>query len=615
MTTQGPVLALLPFEVVGGSGNDGVIAQGLVEDLCGELARFPSLHVVSWMSGRTVAGLPDQEAGRRLGATHIMRGRFQRHGDRLRVAADLIDAATGAQLWSERLETAPQTVFDLQDELVARIAATFVARLEETALRTTRRKPTESLAAYELTLRGLALLRQGRLEADEEARRLFASALELDPHYARAHGGMSLSYFNEWGCQLWNRFRENGQAAYEHAHRALDIDDSDPILNIVIGRILLYDRRFEQASWYFDRALALCPNDAETLIQLAICEVFLGRPEVGIERGDKAMRLNPYHPNAYYGYAAFPHFTARNFERFLEVNGKSANSPLICAPAHTAIAHAHLGQMAEARHHLALFHEKFRRLITFGREPAPDEACRWLLDYAPYRRQGDRELVLEGFRMLGSLDTKAVGLAGAGRKRAGPHEEGAEPCSLRHGDGWLVDYGGRQVLLADLKGLHDIRRLLERPGEEIHCLDLAEREDYGYGDEVLDDQARQALKMRIRDLQEELAEAEDMNDIGRAERLRTEMDRLVETLSRALGLGGRDRRLGSLSERARTTVTWRIRHAVRKIGAVHGPLGRHLANSLRTGTFCAYKPEQPVAWRFTGSPAVAAATSATFQDS
>ena len=161
-----------------------------------------------------------------------------------------------------------------------------------------------------------------------------------------------------------------------------------------------------------------------------------------------------------------------------------------------------------------------------------------------------------------------------------------------------AEFGGARAILPDLKGLHDIRRLLERPGEEVHCLDLAEREAEGPGDAILDERARTALRSRIRDLQEDLAEAEDMNDIGRAERLRAEMDTLVETLSRALGLGGRGRRLGDLSEKARTAVTWRIRHAQRRIEAAHPALGRHLANALRTGTFCLYRPEAPVVWRF-----------------
>ena len=169
----------------------------------------------------------------------------------------------------------------------------------------------------------------------------------------------------------------------------------------------------------------------------------------------------------------------------------------------------------------------------------------------------------------------------------------------REGSGWVLEFAGSRAYVPDMKGLRDIRRLLERPGEEVHCLDLADRGEEGFGgDATLDAPARAALKARVRDLQEELAEAEDMNDIGRADRLRGELDQLVDALAGALGLGGRARRLGSLAERARSSVTWRIRHAVRKLGAANPALGRHLENSLRTGTFCAYEPEQPVAWRF-----------------
>lgn len=162
----------------------------------------------------------------------------------------------------------------------------------------------------------------------------------------------------------------------------------------------------------------------------------------------------------------------------------------------------------------------------------------------------------------------------------------------------MVEFGNRRTVLPDLKGLHDIRCLLERPGVEIHCLDLAGRgADADQGDPVLDDRARQEVHARIRDLQEELSQADANHDLGRAERAREELDRLVDTLSSALDLRGRPRRLGSLAERARTTATWRIRHAVRKIMVAHEPLGRHFSNSIRTGSFCAYHPEQPVQWR------------------
>jgi hypothetical protein len=232
-----------------------------------------------------------------------------------------------------------------------------------------------------------------------------------------------------------------------------------------------------------------------------------------------------------------------------------------------------------------------------------------MLEINPFRRAQDVALLREGFRLLGEpIDAPGpvvLPVLADAPDLSGPV---AEPLLARAGEGWIADYEGRRAVLPDLKGLHDIRRLLDRPGEEIHCLDLAGREDDAFrGEAVLDDAARQSLKERIRDLQQEIAEAEDMNDPGRAERARAELERLIEMLSKALGLGGRGRLLGDAAERARTAVTWRIRHAVRRIEAAHPDLGRHLANSLRTGLFCVYRPERALRWRFeehtTASPA------------
>lgn len=607
---RGPVLAVLPFAAPGASEADALIAQGLHEDVCGELSRFRALAVISPMSAAAVADRPDAEIGTALGATHLLRGRLRRAGDALEVAASLIACADARQLWTERLAAPAEQFFALHEGIVARIAATLAARLEETVLAEARRRPTESLAAYALTLRGLAKLREATLAADEEARSLFTRALELDPTYARAHGGMAMSYFNEWSCAFWARFYENAQLAYAHAHRALGLDDRDAMLHLVIAKVQLFRREFEQASWYLDRALALCPNDADLLVQIANAETFLGRPEAAVAHIAKAMRLNPYHPNIYYIYAAIAHLHAGDIDAALAFGMRNDGLPFVDAPAYLAIACAHAGRMEEGLRALAEYRTAFRERIAFGREPAPGEPARWMLEINPYRRAQDLALLREGFRLLGEpVDAPSpVLLPVLGDALDLPEPAAAEPLLARAGEGWVADYGGRRVVLPDLKGLADIRRLLERPGEEIHCLDLAGREDDAFrGEAVLDDAARQALKGRIRDLQEELADAEDMNDPGRAERARAELDRLIETLSRALGLGGRGRRLGDAAERARTTVTWRIRHAVRRIEAAHPELGRHFANSVRTGLFCVYQPERRLRWRFEERAAVPAA--------
>ena len=174
---------------------------------------------------------------------------------------------------------------------------------------------------------------------------------------------------------------------------------------------------------------------------------------------------------------------------------------------------------------------------------------------------------------------------------------------VRDGEMWQLSFGGESVHMPDLKGLHDLARLLAAPGEEIHALDLGSASDgaapQGHAGELLDDDARAAYKRRIDELREERELAEAANDTVRAERAQEELEAIGDALKSAYGLGGRARRAGDHAERARSAVTWRIRSAIARIDAVHPALGRHLKNSVRTGTFCAYMPEQRVDWRLT----------------
>ena len=178
---------------------------------------------------------------------------------------------------------------------------------------------------------------------------------------------------------------------------------------------------------------------------------------------------------------------------------------------------------------------------------------------------------------------------------------GPDHVFRRDGEVWTIGYGGRQVRLRDSKGLGDLHALLTRPGTAVAALDLASATpgrvlaapDTG---EVIDAQARSAYRQRLRELEEAAAEADAAADIERSARVAAERDALVEALTQAYGLGGRVRRPGSDAERARTAVTARIKDAIRRIGEAHPDLGRHLARSVRTGTFCVYDPDQPTRW-------------------
>lgn len=177
----------------------------------------------------------------------------------------------------------------------------------------------------------------------------------------------------------------------------------------------------------------------------------------------------------------------------------------------------------------------------------------------------------------------------------------------RDGDDWVVTYGTGQVRLRHAKGLSDLAVLLARPGREVHVLDLvaaaegrAASSPGAVGrDTVIDATARAAYEQRIRDLVEDIDEAQRDNDVARAERLEDELDALTAELTRSLGLGGRSRRTVDDAERARKAVNMRLRATIDRIDEQHPSLGHHLRHSVRTGIYCSYRPEQDVVWQTT----------------
>ena len=207
-----------------------------------------------------------------------------------------------------------------------------------------------------------------------------------------------------------------------------------------------------------------------------------------------------------------------------------------------------------------------------------------------------------------------------GRSAAGA---GARPGAVfrREGDYWTVAYQGELARLRDAKGLGYLACLLDRPGQEVHVLELVGAVDgrpagpaqgrpgdvaqaglrvsrLEAADPLLDAQARAAYRRRLRELEEELEEARSWSDAERAARAEAEIDALTGELARAAGLGGHGRSLATPAERARVSVTKATRTAIRTIARHCPALGDHLAASVRTGRFCSYAPpgEAPPAW-------------------
>jgi RecA/RadA recombinase len=179
----------------------------------------------------------------------------------------------------------------------------------------------------------------------------------------------------------------------------------------------------------------------------------------------------------------------------------------------------------------------------------------------------------------------------------------------RAGDTWTLTFAGRSVPLRDVKGLRDLAVLLAAPGRDVAATDLAAGLASAAApglaavgaDPVLDDRARAAYRARLARLDEELAEADTHQDVERSARLAAERDALIGELAHATGLGGRPRRLGDVTERARSTVTARIRDAIGRVERVHPELGRHLRASIVTGARCSYRPAETVRWSISRS--------------
>jgi tetratricopeptide (TPR) repeat protein len=204
----------------------------------------------------------------------------------------------------------------------------------------------------------------------------------------------------------------------------------------------------------------------------------------------------------------------------------------------------------------------------------------------------------------------------AGTRQAGDRKP--DPNAFRReGDYWFISFEDHTVALRDLKGLHYLARLLAHPGREFHVLDLVasgvdpaaahsgtpdpELTPSGWGDAgaLLDDQAKNAYRRRLAEIDEDLEEARLMRDSGRVVQAEAERGFLIRELSRAVGLSGRGRRAGSASERARVSVTRAVRHAMARIRQYDPPLGEHLERAIRTGTYCVYLPDSRVtgSWR------------------
>ncbi len=196
-----------------------------------------------------------------------------------------------------------------------------------------------------------------------------------------------------------------------------------------------------------------------------------------------------------------------------------------------------------------------------------------------------------------AVEREAATLVASSPTASGANEDAPELTMSEAGDFWRITFGNVEFHVKGVRGVRMLATLVSDPGREFHAIDLSgtptgpkDSVDLGDSGVMIDEEARRQYRARIVELRENLDQAEEWNDTARSERLRAELEAIESELARALGLGGRDRRRGSASERARVNVQRRIRDAIRRIEAFHPALAKHLTRSVRTGTYCSYEP-------------------------
>lgn len=597
ISSRSTCIAVLPFENLSGDSDHDYFATEFVEDLITDLSRFHSLQVISsYTSKKMAAGSPDELAeAKALAVSYLLKGSLRRKADQIRITTQLIEVAGAGVIWAERYDAPLDTIFDIQDDIVQRVAGALSAQIDQVLLAAARDKPLTSLEAYDCWLRGMDLVRKGTPAADQNARKVFEQALTIDPNYSRAHAGLSLSYFNDWSCQVWENWDATQSNAFKHAMKAIQLDDTDHITQMILGRILLYRHQFDIAEQHLNRSLDLNPNDAESLMQIAISKAYLGKGKKGEQLYLKAMRLNPYRNVWYYTGGAFTYFVQRQFEVCIEL---ALKGPLtdrwVDLPAFLSAACAHIGNTKEAARYLDIFKKTFHKKIIRDHHPTPDEMITWLKLANPFKHEADTALLVDGLIKAGlSYRPEKISAATTSKPAPGQHN-----MFKKHQGMWHMAFEDTTVQLSEVKGFFDLARLLATPGEEVHCTEMMGTPDsLSDHDTAIDEKARQAYTQRIRELHDQIATAEEMNDLGRMEKLSIELDQLTEHLTKTLGIGQRLRPLNAPAERARSAVTWRIRNAIKKISTAHPALGHHLSHAIRTGNFCSYSPEKDQVWK------------------
>jgi TolB-like protein len=288
-----PSIAVLPFQNISGDPDQEYFADGMVEEIITALSKLRWFFVIARNSSFTYKGraIDVKQVGRELGVRYVLEGSVRKGGNRLRITAQLVDATNGNHLWAERYDRDLNDIFAVQDEITERVVAAIEPELYAAENIRSRRKPPESLDAWECVIRALTCIGLGTREANSEAEALCRRAIAIFPGYGQAHSLLAWSILRR---SIWlGDFKGIVPEVSAETAEALALDDRDPWAYVAQGMLSNRLRRFDDGVRAWRKALELNPNFALAHAVLSLALSQKSEFDEAIQSAQRAMRLSP----------------------------------------------------------------------------------------------------------------------------------------------------------------------------------------------------------------------------------------------------------------------------------------------------------------------------------
>ncbi len=349
-------VAVLPFANLNNDPEQEYFTDGIVEDIITGLSRSKLLFVISRNSSFTYKGkaVDIKQVTRELGVRYVLEGSVRKAGKRIRVTGQLIDASTNAHIWADKFDSDLEDIFDLQDRLTSSVIGAISPELERAEIVRARRKPTDSLQAYDYYLRSKFSVYQWTREGNTEALRMAKLAISLDPGLAVVYAHAANIFGQRKGFGWTEDAAKERVESRQLAERAMQLDQDDPVVLAHAAHVYSYVlEEPETGSAFAARAVALDPNLVMARLWAGWAQNYLGNHGAAVEQFSAAIRLSPIDPHLFLpqtGMALAHFFAGRHEEGLSWAMGAIQRQPNFPGAQRILMANlAMAGRIAEAR--------------------------------------------------------------------------------------------------------------------------------------------------------------------------------------------------------------------------------------------------------------------------